>query len=161
MIKLAISGAHGRMGQAISQLAFADKDFEVTTLLEHSAHPQLKEPINGIAVTADNTALAGCNALIEFTLPDGTKVKRYVTFDDTPCIPHELQRTIPGYPICPEFVNDPPPLTVDLNLFYWESELASPDTMFPTFLIIEKAEGNMEGIRIETIPKPGQVFDIP
>ena len=71
-LKLAVSGAHGRMGQTITKLAIADNRFEVTTLLEHSEHPKANETSHNIAVGTDNNALAGCDALIEFTLPDGT-----------------------------------------------------------------------------------------
>lgn len=73
MIKLAISGAHGRMGQAIGNLAVKAPDkFKITTLLEHSGHAKLSQGIHGIPVTADNNNLVGCEALIEFTLPEGT-----------------------------------------------------------------------------------------
>lgn len=72
MIKLAVSGAHGRMGTTIAGLALQDNEFELTTLLEHKDHPKKDDAINDIAVTTDNAALQGCEALIEFTLPDGT-----------------------------------------------------------------------------------------
>lgn len=72
MIKLGVSGAHGRMGQAIIQSASADKEFEITTLLEHKDHPKASEEINGISVSSDNSTLTGCDVLIEFTLPEGT-----------------------------------------------------------------------------------------
>lgn len=60
------------MGQAISQLAFADPDFDVKVLLEHKNHPKSHESIQGIGINTDNAALKGCEALIEFTLPEGT-----------------------------------------------------------------------------------------
>jgi len=72
MIKLAISGAQGRMGQAISQLAFADSEFEVKVLLEHKNHPKSNETVHGIKLSTDNSVLKGCQVLIEFTLPEGT-----------------------------------------------------------------------------------------
>ncbi len=72
MLNLAISGAHGRMGQAIIKLALADADIKVTTLLEHSAHPKCTESVSGVDVYTDNAKIKGCDALIEFTLPDGT-----------------------------------------------------------------------------------------
>jgi 4-hydroxy-tetrahydrodipicolinate reductase len=72
MIKLAISGARGRMGRAISSLAFADQDFKVITLLERPGHPEADETVNGVALSTDNDAIKGCDALIEFTLPEGT-----------------------------------------------------------------------------------------
>jgi len=68
MIKLAISGCRGRMGQAITKMAKEDSDFKITTLLEHKNHPQANQP----GVSIDNSSLKGCDALIEFTLPEGT-----------------------------------------------------------------------------------------
>lgn len=72
MIKLAISGARGRMGQSIARLAFLDKDFKITTLLEHPGHPECKGEINRIPVSTHKAALKNCDVLIEFTLPEGT-----------------------------------------------------------------------------------------
>lgn len=73
MIKLAVSGAQGRMGKTITECAFDQADiFEVTTLLEHKDHPEANGSINGLNVETDNASLKGCDALIEFTLPDGT-----------------------------------------------------------------------------------------
>lgn len=72
MIKLAISGAQGRMGQAISKLAFADNDVAVVTLLEHPQHPKASEKIEGTVISTDSDSILGCDVLIDFTLPDGT-----------------------------------------------------------------------------------------
>ncbi|MCA9406302.1 MAG: 4-hydroxy-tetrahydrodipicolinate reductase [Candidatus Omnitrophica bacterium] len=73
MIKLAVSGCHGRMGQAITKLALQKKDiFEIKALLEHKDHPKVNEPVEGIPVHTDNSVLKGSDVLIEFTLPEGT-----------------------------------------------------------------------------------------
>lgn len=72
MIKLAISGCQGRMGQRILSLARDDNAFHITTLLEHKDHPKANEEINGIKISTNNTALNGSDVLIEFTLPEGT-----------------------------------------------------------------------------------------
>ena len=72
MIKLAISGARGRMGQAIAKLADADPELTITALLEHTDHPEVGTECYGTQLTADNASIKGCDALIEFTLPDGT-----------------------------------------------------------------------------------------
>ena len=71
-MKLAISGAHGRMGQTIAKLAFADPEIEVVALLEQAGHPKAAEPVNGAEVSTDNSCILPANALIEFTLPEGT-----------------------------------------------------------------------------------------
>ncbi|MBZ0167731.1 MAG: 4-hydroxy-tetrahydrodipicolinate reductase [Candidatus Omnitrophica bacterium] len=72
MIKLAISGARGRMGQAIAALAEADPELHITTLLEHAEHPDVTKTFHGVPLSADNATIAECGALIEFTLPEGT-----------------------------------------------------------------------------------------
>lgn len=72
MIKLAVSGCRGRMGERITQLALADRDFAVTTLLEHQTHPKANEKINGLSIQTDVSALKGCDVLIEFTTPEAT-----------------------------------------------------------------------------------------
>lgn len=72
MIKLAISGCQGRMGSRIMQLALADKDFKVTTLIEHPHHPKAHETINNIPISTEPSALLGCDILIEFTTPEAT-----------------------------------------------------------------------------------------
>lgn len=72
MIKLAVSGALGRMGQAITRLATEDQNFALTTLLERKDHPEAGSTAHGLSVGTDNAALTGCDCLIEFTSPDAT-----------------------------------------------------------------------------------------
>jgi len=72
MIKLAISGAQGRMGQAITKLAQTHNDFQIAALLEDKNHPQVNAKVNNIQISSDNDAIKGCDILIEFTLPEGT-----------------------------------------------------------------------------------------
>lgn len=72
MIKLAVSGCQGRMGNRITYLALEDKAFKVTTLLEHQAHPKAQEPIQNISIQTNSATLKGCQALIEFTTPEAT-----------------------------------------------------------------------------------------
>jgi len=72
MIKLAVSGSQGRMGQSITRLALADNDFTLTTLLEHKDHPKANESDHGLNISTDNADLKGCDVLIEFTSPEAT-----------------------------------------------------------------------------------------
>ena len=72
MIKLAVSGCLGRMGQRITSLAVSDKTFKVKTLLEHRAHPQVGSVEFGIKISSNPAALKGCDILIEFTTPEAT-----------------------------------------------------------------------------------------
>jgi 4-hydroxy-tetrahydrodipicolinate reductase len=72
MIKLAVSGSQGRMGQRITQLALEDKEFKLSALLEYKEHPKVNTKVNNITVSGDANAIKGSNVLIEFTLPDAT-----------------------------------------------------------------------------------------
>ncbi|HOD12253.1 MAG TPA: 4-hydroxy-tetrahydrodipicolinate reductase [Candidatus Omnitrophota bacterium] len=73
MIKLAITGACGRMGQKIYSLAKQDKRFSVTALLERLDHPQVNKEIDGIKISSDFCVLKdNVDVLIDFTLPEGT-----------------------------------------------------------------------------------------
>lgn len=71
-MKLAVSGCRGRMGQRIVALAFDDKDFKVTTLLERPDHPDAGTKVDGLIINSDPNQLAGCDCLIEFTSPQAT-----------------------------------------------------------------------------------------
>ena len=72
MIKLAVSGCQGRMGQSITRLALKDKEFTLTTLLERQDHPNIGKSAHKVKISADNKDLNGCDVLIEFTSPDAT-----------------------------------------------------------------------------------------
>ncbi len=72
MIKLAVSGALGRMGGRITDLAFEDKDFQVTVLLERSDHPEIHRKIHNLSISKDPAALKAADVLIEFTSPQAT-----------------------------------------------------------------------------------------
>jgi len=72
MIKLAISGCQGRMGQRITSLALNDKAFKITALLESKNRPDVPLLSNNIPVHFEDTALKGSHVLIEFTTPEAT-----------------------------------------------------------------------------------------
>jgi 4-hydroxy-tetrahydrodipicolinate reductase len=72
MIKLAVSGCQGRMGQRITSLALLDKQFKVSALLENKDRPDVPLLSNNIPVHFDDTALKGSDVLIEFTTPEAT-----------------------------------------------------------------------------------------
>lgn len=72
MIKLAISGCQGRMGQRITALALADKAFKISALLEHKGRPDVPLLSHNIPVNFEDAALKGSKVLIEFTTPDAT-----------------------------------------------------------------------------------------
>ena len=72
MIKLAISGCQGRMGQRITALALKDKAFKISALLENKDRPDLPLQSFNIPVNFDDIALKGSDVLIEFTTPEAT-----------------------------------------------------------------------------------------
>lgn len=72
MIKLAISGCQGKMGQRISKLAELDKELKVVALLERKGHPDIKREIGDIKITDNLEAIEGSDVLIEFTTPEAT-----------------------------------------------------------------------------------------
>lgn len=70
MIRLAITGCYGRMGQRIIDLAKKDKDFCVAALFEREGHPDIGKTIDGVTVASDFSKFKGADVLIDFTLPD-------------------------------------------------------------------------------------------
>ncbi len=71
MIKLAVSGCLGRMGQRITSLAIEDKDFELASLLERLDHPDLSKNPFPVEINTD-CSLKGSDVVIEFTSPEAT-----------------------------------------------------------------------------------------
>ncbi|MDE1920727.1 MAG: 4-hydroxy-tetrahydrodipicolinate reductase [Candidatus Omnitrophica bacterium] len=72
MIKLAVSGCCGRMGQSITALALNDKDFKIWALLENPERLDTPEKICNMVVSTDARVLKGAHVLIEFTSPEAT-----------------------------------------------------------------------------------------
>lgn len=72
MIKLAISGSRGRMGQRICQLAESDKGFKIVSLLERKGHPEIGAKVAGISVTDNLEAIKNADVLIDFTSPEAS-----------------------------------------------------------------------------------------
>lgn len=89
MIKLAISGCLGRMGQTITNLALQDAlTFQITTLLEHPDHPRAHEIIHNKPITTSSDDLADSDVLIDFTLPNGTMTNLKA------CLEHKVKMVI-------------------------------------------------------------------
>jgi 4-hydroxy-tetrahydrodipicolinate reductase len=72
MIKLAISGCQGRMGQRITALALQDNVFKIAALLENKNRPDVPLLSHDIPVNFEDAALKGSSVLIEFTTPEAT-----------------------------------------------------------------------------------------
>ncbi len=78
MIKLAISGAGGRMGQRLLALSDRDRDFELVQAIEWSGFPLLGKQLNAgtpLAPRAENVVwsaelAAGAEVLMDFSAPE-------------------------------------------------------------------------------------------
>lgn len=81
MIKLAVSGCQGRMGQSITRLALEDNDFTLRALLEHESHPKAGETVHNLNIRTDNAVLKECDTLIEFTSPEATIINLQACLD--------------------------------------------------------------------------------
>jgi len=70
MIKLGITGACGKMGRRIYELAGGDKDFEVGLLLEKKGTPVIGKDLGKIKVSSNLDGLFLIDVLVDFTLPE-------------------------------------------------------------------------------------------
>lgn len=78
MIKIAITGAAGRMGRRIAALAIESEQFDIVSAMEVAGHPALGQDIGELAgVGAFGVAVGGeliddPQVVIDFSLPEGT-----------------------------------------------------------------------------------------
>lgn len=96
MIKLAISGCLGRMGQRILALGTADNAFKIFCLLESPNHPQANQTIDGIKIATNPDGLKGSDLLIEFTTPEATMIHLEA------CLKHKVKMVIGTTGLNPE-----------------------------------------------------------
>lgn len=71
MVRLAVTGAAGRMGTRIIELAGQDERFEIAAALEAPGHPRIGEPIAKGVKIVDKLDV-DFDVLIDFTVPDVT-----------------------------------------------------------------------------------------
>lgn len=72
MIKLGITGACGKMGRRIYELAGQDKEFEVALALEMKGTPLIGKDLGKIKVSSNLDGLFLVDVLVDFTLPEAT-----------------------------------------------------------------------------------------
>jgi len=73
MIRLAIAGAGGRMGQALIESMRGDKELELGAALEAAGHRAVGTTVANVTVGSDvAAALAAADVLIDFTRPEAT-----------------------------------------------------------------------------------------
>jgi 4-hydroxy-tetrahydrodipicolinate reductase len=78
-MKIAVSGAAGRMGRRVVALAYEHPEGEISAALEAKGHPDLGKDVGelagignlGVAVTDDRDAVfQACDVMIDFSAPD-------------------------------------------------------------------------------------------
>jgi 4-hydroxy-tetrahydrodipicolinate reductase len=72
MIKLAISGFCGKMGQRIFALSKLDKNLKVVVGLESKNHPDVGKIIDGVKITDNPESLKDCDCLVDFSAPSAS-----------------------------------------------------------------------------------------
>ena len=72
MVKLAVAGCYGRMGQRITELALKDMDIKVVALIESPLRTDVPESMHGIKISRDFNLVKGTDVVIDFTLPEPT-----------------------------------------------------------------------------------------
>ena len=72
MLKIAVNGARGRMGQRIINLAQKNPDYEVVCAFEADDHQDIGKEINGVMIAYNKEKLRECDCCIDFTIPKAT-----------------------------------------------------------------------------------------
>jgi 4-hydroxy-tetrahydrodipicolinate reductase len=73
MIKIGITGACGKMGRRIYELAGLDKDLEVALALEKKGTPLIGKDLGKIKVSSNLDGLFLIDVLVDFTLPEAVE----------------------------------------------------------------------------------------
>jgi 4-hydroxy-tetrahydrodipicolinate reductase len=72
-MKLAVTGAGGRMGRALIEAIHADGGLVLAAALDAPGSPVIGQDLGGVAVSSDvAAAVSACDVLIDFTRPEGT-----------------------------------------------------------------------------------------
>jgi 4-hydroxy-tetrahydrodipicolinate reductase len=71
-MKLAITGAGGRMGHALIDAARAESGLSVTVALDVAGGPAVGQSVGDVRIGADPAAVAAADVLVDFTRPEGT-----------------------------------------------------------------------------------------
>jgi len=71
-IKLGVSGAMGKMGQRILELAGNDPEMRTSLALERLTHPEIGTKIAGVEVVSDKELIRDIDGLIDFSSVEGT-----------------------------------------------------------------------------------------
>ena len=72
MIKLAITGCRGRMGQRVTELASQNSNFQIVALMESPQCPDVPESAFGVKISRNIAAIRGAEVLIDFSQANAT-----------------------------------------------------------------------------------------
>jgi len=72
MVKVIVSGACGKMGRRIIQLAKGDSQIDLIAGLEHEGHPDVGKEVEGVKIIGDYSQIKSCDCLIDFSAPVAT-----------------------------------------------------------------------------------------
>jgi len=73
MIKLGITGACGKMGRRIFELASQDKDFELSLALEKKGTPMIGRELGKLKISSNSDGMFLIDVLIDFTVPEASE----------------------------------------------------------------------------------------
>ena len=71
-MRVALSGAGGRMGRTLIEAVMADKELELGAAFDLAGNPAVGSKAGDIKIGSDASAAASCDVLIDFTWPDAT-----------------------------------------------------------------------------------------
>ncbi|HEX5091635.1 MAG TPA: 4-hydroxy-tetrahydrodipicolinate reductase [Burkholderiales bacterium] len=71
-MKVAITGAGGRMGRALVECLGSEPGLTLGAALEAAGSPAIGQSAGGLRIGADLGALAGADVVVDFTRPEGT-----------------------------------------------------------------------------------------
>ncbi|MCP4650925.1 MAG: 4-hydroxy-tetrahydrodipicolinate reductase [PVC group bacterium] len=99
MTSIAITGACGKMGKRIRDLANADADVQVSALLEQAGHPEINLKIDEVLLSSDASVIDNAEVVIDFTAPVSTvalletalQYKKGVVIGTTGLSPEQIQ----------------------------------------------------------------------
>lgn len=73
MIKLGISGACGKMGRRIYELASGDRDFEIMLALERKGTPMIGKDIGKLKISSNSDGMFLIDVFVDFTTPEASE----------------------------------------------------------------------------------------
>ena len=71
-MRIAVTGAGGRMGRTLIEAVLADRELELAALLEVAGSPVIGQVISSLKVQSDLKAIQAADVVIDFTRPEGT-----------------------------------------------------------------------------------------